>query len=120
MKGNLYFDGSTRDIHIGCNNSGAEQVFRLYLGSESNKINANNNDVDIFAGRAITVSIGSNLNIISINSGGITFNKPLSMAYCKIFNLDYPIHANDVVTTQYADSKYEELNARLQRLESRI
>lgn len=120
MTGNLYFDGSTRDIHIGCNNMGAEQIFRLYLGSESNKINASNNDVDIFVGRAITVSIGSNLNIITINSGGITFNKPLSMANCKIFNLDHPIHSTDAVNKQYVDSRYDELNARLQQLESRM
>jgi len=34
MTGNSYFDGSIRNISVGCNNLGANNYFRFYLGSE--------------------------------------------------------------------------------------
>jgi hypothetical protein len=118
MLGNLYFDASTKNIHLGSINLGINNYFRIYLGSLSNKINFFNNALDIFVERIITVNVGSKMNIIVIDSGGIVFTKPLSMDEKNITGLGDPIESKDAVNKQYVDSKFDELNARLQRLES--
>lgn len=119
MTGNLYFNGSTKHIHFGCNNLGADQYFRIYLGSEENKINSFHNDVEFYAGNAITVSVGTVFNVIAIDSVEIIFGKPLSMLNCKIVNLATCTEPTDAVNKRYVDAKYNELNERLQRLENR-
>jgi hypothetical protein len=117
MTGNLYFDGSTRNIHIGCNNLGADKYYRLYLGTEENKINTVNNSIYIFSERLISFNVSTAMNIIVVDSGGITFSKSVFMNDNFITGLATPHEPRDAVNKQYVDSKYEELNARLQRLE---
>ena len=118
MLGNLLFDGSTRNIHLGCNNLGAENYFRMYLGNAASKINCYNGALDLYVGRILTLNIGSEMNVMVIDSGGITFTKQLSMNDRNITGLADPIEPRDAVNKDYVDRKFEELNARLERLES--
>ena len=118
MLGNLLFDGSTRNIHIGSINLGTDNYFRMYLGSESDKINFYNGALDLFVGRILTLNIGSEMHIMVIDSGGITFTKQLDMNDRNITGLADPIEPRDAVNKGYVDRKFEELNARLERLES--
>ena len=118
MIGSLYIDGSTKNIDLGCNNLGGDQYFRLYLGSEANKMNSYNNVIDLFAGRIITVNVGSERNVIVVDAGGIVITKPLSMNGNVISGLGNPQEPRDAINKQCFDMKIEELNARLQLLES--
>jgi len=105
MTGSWYFDGTTRNVEFGCTNLGTEQYFRIYLGSEACKINTNNNNVDIFASNGLNFSVGTDLNIISINSSEIVFTNPLSMTNSKITNLSTPSSPTDAATKQYVDTR---------------
>ena len=58
------------------------------------------------------------MHIMVIDSGGITFTKQLSMNDMYIIELADPIKPRDAVNKGYVDRKFEELNARLERLES--
>lgn len=118
MLGNLYFDGSTRNINLGCINLGVDNYFSLYLGSGDDRINFKKNVLDLAVGRIITVNIGSEMNIVVIDSGGITISKPLFMNDRNITGLAHPVEARDAVTKHYVDDKFDELFARLQQLES--
>ena len=120
MLGNLYFDGSTRNIHMGSINLGTDNYFRLYLGSESDKINCYRSALDVYTGRILTINIGREMNIIVIDSGGITFSKQLSMNDKIISGLGLPIEPRDATNKLYVDQKFDELNARLSRLESKF
>jgi hypothetical protein len=117
MLGNLYFDGLTRNIHLGCINLGANNYFRLYLGSMANKINCFNEGFDLFVGRIITVNVGPEMNVIVVDSGGITVSKSLFMNDNSIIGLRTPQEPRDAVNKHYVDTKFDELNARLERLE---
>ena len=64
MTGSLYFDSITRNVEIGSKNLEPGQYFRLYLGSEARKINTYNDDVTIFAANSLSVSVGTNVNIL--------------------------------------------------------
>jgi len=114
------FNGSTRHISVGCNNLGADKYFRIYLGSEAINITTDISNFNLFAPRIITISAESDLNIIVIDSVGITFRKPLFMANHRILDLDTPLAATDAVNEQFVDSKFDGLNEQLKRLESRI
>jgi len=105
LTGSLYFDAATRNIEIGCKNLGPGQYFRLYLGSEACKINTYNGDASIFATNVITMSVGTDLDIITIHSTEIVFSKPLSMANNKITNLAAPTDSTDAATKQYVDTR---------------
>lgn len=118
MLGNLYFDGSTRNIHLGSINLGTDNYFRIYLGSESDKINCYRSSLDVYTGRILTINIGREMNIIVIDSGGITFSQQLSMNDNIISGLGFPIEPRDATNKLYVDQKFDELNARLSRLES--
>lgn len=118
MLGNLYFDGSTRNIHVGCKSLGAENYFRMYLGSEASKINFYKEALDLYVSRIMTLNIGSEMHVMVIDSGGITFTKQLAMNDRNITGLADPIESRDAVNKDYVDRKCEELNARLERLES--
>jgi len=72
MTGNSYFDGSTRNISVGCYNFGADNYFKIYLGREAINITTDNSNVNLFAPRIITISAETDLNIIVIDSVGIT------------------------------------------------
>ena len=111
MTGSLYFDAITSNVEIGCKNLGPGQYFRLYLGSEACKINTYNSDVAIFAANAITVSVGTDVNVISIHSAEIAFSKPLSMTNSKITNLLTPTNTTDAATKQYVDTRCVKNNA---------
>jgi len=119
MLGDLIFDGSTRNIHLGCLNLGIDNYFRFYLGSETNKVNSYNNGIDIFADRLIGLHVRPDTNII-VDAGGITFTKTLFMHGNVIKGLKAPREALDAVKKQYVDRKFDELNTRLQRLESNL
>jgi len=120
LTGNLYFDGSTRNVSVGCNNLGADNYFWIYLGSEAINITTDSSNFNLFAPRIITISAESDLNIIVIDTVGITFHKPVYMANHRILDLGTSAGATDAVNKQYVDSKFDALNERLQRLESRI
>jgi len=121
MTGNFYFDGSIQNLSVGCNNLGAENYFQIYLGSEAINITTDNSNFNLFAPRIITISAESDLNIIVIDYEEIiTFRKPLYMTNHRIPDLDTPVAAIDAVNKQHVDSKFDALNERLQRLESRI
>lgn len=105
MTGNLFFDGSTRNISVGCNNLGADNYFRFYLGSEAVNISTDHSNLNVFAPEMITVSSGSDLNVIVINSTGITFGKPLYMANCRIVDVGTPLDAADAVNKRYVDTR---------------
>jgi hypothetical protein len=72
MTGNLLFDARNNNIEIGCNTLGSEKYFRIYLGGEANKINTLNNNINIFAGSALSVSAGTALNIIVVGSAEVS------------------------------------------------
>jgi hypothetical protein len=110
MTGDLYFDAITRNVEIGCKNLGSAQYFRLYLGSEACKINSYNNDVSLFAANSLSVSVGANINILSINVAEVVLTKPLSMTNDKITNLATPTDPTDAVTKQYVDTKFVKNN----------
>jgi len=62
-------------------------------------------NIDIFGTRTIAVSVGTALNIITINSAEIVITKPLSMANCNICNVATPLNATDAVNKAYVDAK---------------
>jgi len=88
--------------------------------SEAINITTDISNFNLFAPRIIFISAESDLNIIVIDSMGITFRKPLHMANHRILDFYTPGAATDAVNKQYVDSKFVALNERLQRLESRI
>jgi len=61
---NLYFDGSSRNISVGCNNLGADNYFLIYLDSEAINITTDKSNFNLFTPTIITVSAGSDLTII--------------------------------------------------------
>jgi len=107
-------------VSVGCNNLGAVNCFRIYLGSEAINITTDNLMFNLFAPRMITISAESDPNIILIDSIRIIFRKPLYMGNRRILDLDTPAAATDAVNKPFVNYKFNASNERLQRIESII
>ncbi len=106
MTGSLYFDAITRNVEIGCTNLGPGQYFRVYMGSEACKINSFNNDVSIFAANCLSISVGTNVNILAVYAAKVVLTNPLSLTNNKITNIATPTDPTDAATKQYVDTRF--------------
>jgi len=97
LTGNVYVGGSTRNISVGCNNLGADNYFRFHSGCEAINITTDSSNFNLFAPRIIITSAETDLNVVVIDSVGITFRNPMYMANNRILDLDTNVSATDAV-----------------------
>jgi len=58
LTGHLYFNVSTRNTSVRCNNLGVHNYIRIYLSSEAINITTDISNFNLFAPRILTVSAG--------------------------------------------------------------